>query len=290
MNCSRVFAHSFPRRHKTSHAKGIEVLECILEHGILLAPEIVAIPPEQRVDQKKRPTLKSIQRRFCLTYISLDELCTHSKHFGEFSILFEFDAVLALGALPVYYFTDSEHIANLPNVSIALLHKLAEIQKLLLELDRNRSALSIDSFLQAFEEEYDDISRLSSSIEFLASNFYYAGQVSKTNGVLRYYQQYEWRILAGIEHLGHRIDSSLTEEHKKHLAKIDEIFFSKTYLKSRNRSYSPYSEECRVIKGVDGKSIAELISGIVAPPEAISEVVRIAKKFSVADKVVSLYV
>lgn len=102
----RHFFHSFPRiRPNDSTEKiisdGLKILKCISENGLILAPEIVTW--NQSLPEGKHRTITNRQVRISFTELDSNELETHSKIFGPFSLEFDIVELRKLGVLPVMY-------------------------------------------------------------------------------------------------------------------------------------------------------------------------------------------
>jgi hypothetical protein len=100
----RYLYHCFPRRGANTAAeitKGLEILKCIRDFGLLLLPE--SIEWSQPVTGQAPRTFPVIQPRVCFTDLSPAELPEHATRFGHFALEFEMESARQLGAIPVFY-------------------------------------------------------------------------------------------------------------------------------------------------------------------------------------------
>ena len=100
---TKYFYHSFPRPRDGEDTidRGLKILECLANVGIILAPEIVEWnQPLSNGNFRKHYT---VQQRICFTEISPYELRAHGKKFGPFAIEWEINSLRQLGAIPVFY-------------------------------------------------------------------------------------------------------------------------------------------------------------------------------------------
>lgn len=114
----RNFYHSFPRprpgeTEEQIIEKGLLILKCIYEIGLIFAPEILEWK-QPLVNGTTRTTLLR-QKRLSLTELDRSEVARHSVNFGPFSLEFNIDTLRQLGALPVVYMP--QQLKNHPALS-----------------------------------------------------------------------------------------------------------------------------------------------------------------------------
>lgn len=180
--------HSFPRISAVSGnaetEAGIGVLRGLIEHGILLTPEILGIPPNHRASTK-RPRIEFPQERACFTLASLEDLLvppgtvgrkvdSHLGRFGDFSIGLDPIRARSLGVIPTFYFYHSDSA----NIGYEILFRLRELRTLMVALARIEARAAIpgrDSLSESKLEEIgftledqpklnDELSKLSPNI------------------------------------------------------------------------------------------------------------------------------
>lgn len=86
---------------------------------------------------------------------------------------------------------------------------------------------------------------------------------------LEYYQQREWRLVAGLSLQGKSQTRELMDAEKDRLLGIDAVFWSKE-LSDGKTSFRRVDEAC-LIESVAGKAIGEIVSQIIVPSEAHDE-------------------
>ncbi|MDP2377826.1 hypothetical protein [Reyranella sp.] len=126
----RYMYHNFPRRAGAdAERKAIEILSLIIEHGLLLTPEI-----ERWVDEKTPPSPPeeyiSVGRRCCFTELAEHELPKHAEYFGKFALEFEPRILCDLHAMPVFYVPRTSD-SNGYGIGPALITQLAHVQEML---------------------------------------------------------------------------------------------------------------------------------------------------------------
>src|SRR4051812_20832995 len=100
------FFHSFPRVRlndaSTEVATGLQVLQLMIDVGLLLCPEKLFFP----VSEESRHTTDGsylFQKRACFTHIRHGEILNHASVFGAFALSFDVEQLRSLGAVPVIY-------------------------------------------------------------------------------------------------------------------------------------------------------------------------------------------
>lgn len=131
---NRFLYHSFPRRQSEggSDAKGLEILRLIAQYGLLITPEI-----NKWRDSKLAPSpseeITQVSKRCCFTELSENELRQHSSYFGDYSIEFEHQALIDLGAVPVIYIPRMSEYDDY-GVGPAIITQLAQVMELVSRL------------------------------------------------------------------------------------------------------------------------------------------------------------
>lgn len=112
----RYAYHSFPRRGRSTRAsnirRGLSVLRSIATSGLLLRPEVVAVPGEI-LDDGTLGESSFIGERFAAFTVrtTASLVSEHAQHFGEFAIELEVANLIEIGALPAFYLPlrDDQH-------------------------------------------------------------------------------------------------------------------------------------------------------------------------------------
>lgn len=105
-------------------------------------------------------------------------------------------------------------------------------------------------------------------LSFVQSLFYPTDDVIH-NGLLEYYRQREWRLVAGLAVAGKSQSRPLTDEDKLMLLNIDSKFWSKKI--SDDKVSFRRVDDASVIDSFDGRHISEIISAVIVPTEAYNE-------------------
>lgn len=121
-------------------------LAMMMEHGLLMTPENLVIPKNERAKNHAAPKTEFRQTRACFTLVERDELLrvdkrrtrqgelqAHSNLFGRFAIGLDPIRARELGAVPAIYF-----YRDLPNTNLTqeMLFRLRELRSLAIALAR----------------------------------------------------------------------------------------------------------------------------------------------------------
>lgn len=301
----RYFYHSFPRRFRKDPAseldKGLEVLSSIIASGCLLTPEITEWR-EPRDDGSLGEAWKIIQKTCCFTELSPNELPKHSEQFGNFSIEFDLQMLRQLGGIPVFYLpratAEDRGLESLAASLIArtgeiqiLLNRLAELANLvsnsedksqLLVLQKNGQQVHTRCTLGGAADVITMITDGAESVDILRnalrvlSAFFYPAEDFSYTGLLAYYQQREWRLIANMAHLGQNIDRELTDPEKTRLMAIDSDFFGRKmeFFTGTCRRV----DQCRLFNKLDGKPLIQYARRVIVPGGAIARAEELLKE------------
>lgn len=149
--------HCFPRTRQCSCPScrdsrnspdlGPWQLRSMMEHGLLLTPEHLYIPPNPRAEPGESPRTTFSQTRACFTLADRDQLWSdrrfladgrwqsHSEIFGEFAVGLTSEAGRRIGAVPVMYFYPGDgNSADRLNMTHEALFLLRELRSLAIAL------------------------------------------------------------------------------------------------------------------------------------------------------------
>jgi len=293
--------HCFPRRQRKDPASelafGLKILASISRSGFLLTPEITEWQ-EPLDDGSYGESWKVIQKTCSFTELPPCELPQHLEHFGRFSIEFGMQAFRQLGGIPVFYLpraTDSD--VGLESLAAALMARTGEIQNLLNRLSRIavlvENTRDKNQFLMAGKtgEELptrcslggaEDLIRIlthrAQGVDILRnalralSAFFCPTEDLKYTGLLAYYQQREWRLIANMSKRGHSVDRDLTDAEKSLLLDLDEEFFGreiKFFTGTHRRA-----DQCRLYSELSGKKVIQYANRIIVPEEAVESAIE----------------
>ena len=296
----RYFYHCFPRRFRGDHelhlSKGLEILRSIHDIGFILTPEIT----EWREPQMNGTLSKlwtNIQKRCCFTELQRDEVKRHSDDFGSFSLEFDTQTLRQLGGIPVFYLprATSDDI-GLESLAASLVARLGEIQDVLNRLaemaeligksndksqllgikNDNTGAMGFfRTSLGGAEDVLALLTRDTQSVDILrnalraVTGFFYPAEDFKYTGLLAYYRQREWRVIANMSKAGVEINRDPLPEEVERFLQIDPTFFGKE-MKFRTGP-ARIVDQCRIFSELDGKPIYKFATRIVVPEPALEE-------------------
>jgi hypothetical protein len=138
------------------------------------------------------------QYRLCLTSLDNDvDLRKHCELFGPIGIGFETKLIRSLGGFPVFYLPapigDGEEDAE-DWLGVSLVYRLAELRTVI-ERVNNLPAI----YRSQVYSDVQDVDELEGAVRFLGNILYFTDYTrQKDNEELRYYQQREWRVVAGL--------------------------------------------------------------------------------------------
>lgn len=303
----RYFYHSFPRRFTDDSASeidmGLDVLSSIIASGFLLTPEITEWR-EPRDDGSLGEPWKNIQKTCCFTELSPNELLDHSKRFGSFSIEFDLQRFRELGGIPVFYLPRAtEGNRGLESLAASLVARIGEIQILLnrlaeLEIDVSASVdkkrfvgfekggqqihtrcsyAGAEDLIAAVTDGTQPVEILRNALRALSAFFYPAEDFTYT-GLLAYYRQREWRLIANMSHLGRSIDRDLTDPEKNRLLTIDSEFFGRKmdFFTGPCRRV----DQCKLFEKLDGKPLMHYARRVIVPGHAVDKAKDLLKAYA----------
>lgn len=306
--------HSFPRpksdeSEDTTLERALNILALIRDVGLVLAPEALEWNLQQLVPGQK--SLRTLQRRLCLTELSAADLPSHSKVFGPLALSFDNAKLRDAGAMPVIYIPQglSTPLSLIGTMCVNGTHHtkyvLGQLQQLK-DLSNPKSAAQ--EFGQPVAPNYTlDLQNTDASGQVVAKYSVPATQVQKvlqhvgfnsipfdhSMGVLSvflnmfcptdnlhlseplgYYRQREWRLIAGDMRVdGRPMGRELSDAEKQRLAAVDPTFWNRT-LDVDGTSVSR-KDLAFVYDPVPGWHPLDLIESIHAPASAFSRIKQI---------------
>ena len=297
----RYFYHSFPRRvGEDEIKKGLQILESMVESGLLLTPEQTSWS-EPLTDGTHSEPWKIIQKRACFTELSPSELQDHAAVFGHFAIEFEVQTMREIGGIPVFYLPrPSKDDVGLESTAASLLCRMGEIQRLLnrlgdleklvgqepnkrrlLAVQDNRSGESQDTritfggaedLLAFLNNESQPVAILGNALRAF-SGFFYPTEDLRYMDLLGYYRQREWRIVANMSKLGEELTRDLFDNEKAALLELDEQFFGREteYFTGTYR----LCDQSQYFPELEGRSFVTYARRVIVPDEAVDEAAKI---------------
>ncbi|MCP4897456.1 MAG: hypothetical protein GY906_10840 [bacterium] len=295
----RFFYHSFPRRARSDEERaliaGPKILAAIRDLGILLTPETNEWKELLGVDGNLSKSMMIGQVRCCFTELMPEELPKHAEDFGQFSVEFDVCTLRQLGCLPACYLPKpKEQGAGLEHIGSMLVVRLGEIQgllELMTELtelvataqDKSQILVHGENPIQCtcagVEDLFQLLTRRSQSTRVLSRAIAgLSGLISPADdfehkgphgGLLSYYRQREWRIVAGIEKNGVAIHRELEPDEKDRLLQIDPEFFGKEH--EFRGGNDRQIDRCRVFSEYLGKSIMRYARRVIVPERVLDQ-------------------
>lgn len=243
--------HSFPRRrNRDADDKSLAVLSSILDHGLLITPEIV-----DWVTSNGTPFRVS-QKRVCFTAVEPEQLVAHARLFGELSIGFHRHDLEAIGATPVFYVSRSRSgrnpRANLGGFHLERIYQLATIIESLRKGDRSFK----------FNGKPIDLVDMEAFVRVLSGQ-YYPIEDLEDGRERHYFSQREWRIQGNLLFGGVPLSRRLTDQEARHVAALDPEFFQRQ-VEFPTGAY-PVIAQCMIIPNVGDIATRDAIASVVTP-------------------------
>jgi hypothetical protein len=271
---------------------GLAILEAIRQFGLVLAPEIIVWTQSLKDGHTRTITLR--QRRICFTELVRDEVEEHGERFGPFSIELSIESLRRLGGLPVIYMPqhlrDDERLSSVGSTLVAELQDVKYTISQLQELSQLGGSEVVvlantdehGNHVALYRVSLENIQKLLSFIGYRNAPFelmlgalnhmqslFYPTDDDLHDKPLEYYRQREWRLVQGLVLEGQAQARPLTDSEKEVLLQINERFWSKEL--SDGSDTFRRVDDAFVIDTFDGSHITELISAVLAPPEAFGE-------------------
>jgi hypothetical protein len=294
---TRYFYHSFPhpRKGEDAQLKGLKILECMANVGLVLAPELVEW--KQPLTDATERIHTSIQQRISFTEISPRRLKSHAKKFGPFALEFEINDLRRLGAVPVFYIP--HQLSEQPGYSAVgmslvvqlfdaqfTMDKLNELQTIsnhaphsqLPFLDPNINTGFLD---QLFVINTDDITRILSFVNYRVapfdmmrdtlsgvSNLFYPTDNLRHSKLLDYYRQREWRLIGHIAKDGKPLARGLSPIESQQVVDTCSDFWNHNCAKG-NVAFKRI-DKALVISSFEYRHILNAVRRIIAPEATLN--------------------
>ena len=307
---ARHFYHSFPRGND-AELRGLDVLESVLDRGLLLTPERIEFREELSNGSLSQPWY-AMQKRMSFTELEPRELPQHCHTFGPYSLEWDIATLIGMGAIPVFYVPLRSVPGSHSAVACSMLARIGEIQKLLVRLDdletlvresANQAELltvtkdgspmaqtrcsvgGAADLLTMLQHGIQPLSALTGALRALAGYFYPTDHERYTD-LLGYYRQREWRLLANILHLGKPITVEVTKEDIEALLRINDEFFGRELDFPTGRKKRV--EECQLYKTYCARPVIDTVQRLICPRSSSAKVVEIFESRDVRVPVVAI--
>jgi hypothetical protein len=282
--------------------------------GLLLSPEEIVFLGEPYRDEPTGQPIRILQKRFCLTELSEEELSDHAQVFGPIALEFDQPTLRRIGAMPVVYIpqqlSDEPRKDQFALVGQTLVYRMFDTYQLLSDLAGIRdevSELSSDRvsvtlghpdsdvtveypvallrhFLETLTYKRQPLRELASAMQLLSCFFYPTDEAIIVNrwgdiddGRLAYYREREWRIVSGIRFGGKPLDGDLPANAAIEISALIQDSFS-PYASAKIEGL-PFTNSCSLIQTFGGRSIMDSVRRILAPSDLIGDVATVARKF-----------
>jgi hypothetical protein len=291
----RYAYHAFPRRDRGTRSstarRGLAVLRSIASSGLLLRPEVVAVPGEI-LDDGSVGQPSFIGERFgAFTVRTVASLVgEHAHRFGQFAIELDVSSVIEIGALPAFYLPlrDDQHGSGR-----ALTARTAEITVLLERLTNlSRAADTPFSHVEltvsgrpAFSATKADVRDLLSALttgmrpfdELLAAFQALASLIYPVDALgveeLRFFEQREWRVLSNALDPRHYTAGAPTAEERETLMSIDRSYFGgQVQMRSGTRTRI---DECLFLRSIRHRPFLDYARRVIVPDTAVVDAAAI---------------
>jgi len=300
--------HSFPRRRQRSRKsncqKAEEILAGILEHGLLLTPELITW-----VEQKPYPTqprnFSYIQHRVCFTELPRSALKRHSRSFGEYAIEFTIPSARRLGAIPIFYIPTASPPDGFSALGATMMHRMKEIIDLLLNLHEVQSLkrpklgemlskngeplqcriADARAFVQSLFADRVSPTGLLSFLDAFLSHFYPTENL-RYNEPLGYYQQREWRICGRLNKDGVSVVTEATALLRAKLMALDGEFFGKR-IQYEGR-FDTIAEMSFTYKELDSRHVLSHANAVICPSDRTKAVRKLLTSNGIDVRVIGL--
>jgi hypothetical protein len=288
-----IFITAF-RAAPDHHAKGIRVLESMVDLGFLVTPEWIRTGPTTVVSQK-----------LSLSLLTPKELPIHATAFGSFALEFDVTTGFELGAFPVIYFPGQQLGMNrsawLGTWILNRLHQLQTVLSKLKSLDEFVNSGGPDDAQLGFELDGpgltvqqlrslmnhlfpgdQTVEGLSQALRSTANCWYptdhLEGQPCESP-VLGFFEQREWRILPLVERPGHPVVFSPLDR-----GSIERLRAAGASFVDGTMPYptpSAIASHCFLLKTIDGRHVLDFVRRVVVPrsciPQARAALSRLAR-------------
>jgi len=304
--------HSFPRpkpreTEKSTLRRALAILALIRKIGLVLAPEV--LDWDLRAIVAGNEKLQLLQRRLCLTEISLSELCQHSTMFGPIAIAFDVEKMRGAGAMPALYVPQGAMNNALSQIGTFcvrgayhtkyVLERLQELKNLSdpdfvaehiqkpldsnynLNLHNSDSAGNIIATYNVPAKQVQSVLKYvgfnnipfdhSIGILSIFLNMFCPTDNTYTGEQLGYYRQREWRLIADdVEFNGQPLGRHLSDEEKAELLAIDQLFWERVLTYGDHQSRR--CDLALVYKPITSWNAFEFAEAIYAPEHALEQV------------------
>ena len=275
-------------------------MESIVKSGLLITPEKTIWQEPLTTGMLSNP-VEVNQKRACFTELDPSELQRHSTIFGRFALEFDVQAIRRLGGIPVFYLPrPSQADVGLESIAASLICRMGEIQLILNRLgdlgelirrsDDKSQPLGVQNnesgekqYMQMSLKGAEDliaflthgsqpVSILRNALRGISGFFYPAEDLSHT-GLLGYYRQREWRIVANMSKLGEEQTRHLSDDEVTALLELDEQFFGREIEIFGNKHR--LVDQCMYFRELERRSFLSYARRVVVPDEAVDKAAQI---------------
>lgn len=298
----RFFYHAFPQSPsgEAGVERGLQIIESIFDRGLILTPE--------RLDHE-RSTYVTTAKRVCFTELAPEDLVSHSQKFGPFALEWNYQTLLQMGALPVFYLpllSDPRASACAESIYSALgaigqmLERWQEIADIGASLLPGQALnVVIDGTTVPTTIERPQIEQLQRILEFrgmsaaAALNAFRAfGSLlqrtsdPRSDDLLGYFREREWRIVGNMLRDDQPVTEAISNDDKDALLAIAPEYFGRA-MRFRSGEHRVV-DQCQVYRRFGDKLLKETVRRVIVPADAVRRVRALLYAHSVDAPVVSI--
>jgi hypothetical protein len=251
------------------------------------------------------------QKRMCFTELSPAEVPLHAETFGPFALEWEIVTFRQIGGCPVFYVPLVANAGDLSGLGASILMRLGDAQTILerlhelaeavrsmepnrlLNVTKNgevvastRATAGAAADLLAFVEQgTQPVTAVLDALRATLGLFYPTENLDYT-GLMGYYRQREWRLVANVVHMGVPASGELTDGERAQLLGIDHDFFAHQ-LPFRSGP-ARRVDQCQYVRRYRDNPVFSTVRRVVAPREAVQAATELLRAAGWSTPVVTL--
>lgn len=297
----RFFYHAFPQGLKGEAGidRGLLILASILDRGLVLTPEPL---------EHERSTYVTMAKRVCFTELAPQDLVAHSQKFGSFALEWDYQTLLQMGALPVFYLpllpdawasACAESIYSALGAVSQMLERLRDIndagtkmlpgQTLNIALNGTMTPTAIG------KAQIEQLKRIlefeGMSVEAALNAFRAFGSLlqrtadPRSDDMLSFFREREWRVVGNMLRDQRPVTEALSAADAEALLSVSPEFFGQT-MRFRTGEYR-LVDQCQVYRHVGDIPFRNTVRRIIVPAAAMDSARLLLSARSLERSVVS---
>lgn len=298
----RFFYHAFPQAPsgEAGVLRGLQILESILERGLVLTPESL---------DHDRSTYVTMAKRVCFTELAPQDLIAHSQKFGPFALEWDYTTLLQMGALPVFYLPllpDARSSACAEALYSALgaigqmlerLQQIGDMGKTMLpghtlNMEIDGSIVPTTIGRPQIEELHRILEFQGMSAEAALNGFRAFGSLLQrtadpsSDDVLSFFREREWRIVGNMLRDQRPATEALSQPDREVLLSISPDYFGRT-MRFRSGEHQVI-EQCQVYRRFGDVPVRDTIRRVIVPAGAVDQARALLAERSLNRPVISI--